>query len=824
MAQTIGLILGLAYLCGLLATSVAGGQSVVLGLGVLLALVIGLWQQQWQVRYRAQLRRQRLNNGADTGRALPNAALKAAPPIFLTLPITIWLIAGLVAVVASFYLQVRMPQPTAQDISQLVLQGSNAQDTVVTVRGEVTSAPRITRSGRAQFWLRATQVNEITGNDQPIAVSRDVTGKVYVTVPILQATGLHPNALLAVTGNLYQPQPPINPGGFDFATYLARQGAFAGLKGRYLSFQSDPSAWGLWKLRRKMVQAQVTRLGVPEGAVLSAMVLGRRAVDLPYDIRDQFVQVGLAHTLAASGFHVSLLLGLVLALVRRGRPWLKFGLGTLTLLSYVGLTGGSPSVLRAALMGTAALVALLAERKVRPLNVLLGVAILLLIINPLWIWDLGFQLSFLATLGLLVTVPAIVNRLNWMPPVLATSFAVPLAASIWTLPLQLYAFHVLSPYSIVVNLLTAPLITVLTLGGMVSAMAALILPVLGGAVAGLLYYPLQALIGIVGFFNQLSGNSIAVGEIELIQLVALYSIIGWVWWQSSRQATLTRRRRSSIGLYAALETVIRWIFRPTLVGFAMATLMLAIPVWYTRAFQFQATVLATPGEPILVIQDRGNTTLVNSGSQNTAQYVVLPFLKSQGVNQIRWSVATHSGLGLSIGWPTILEQMPIVTFYDNPSSKQTYYVSNQVIQDALVTRQVDYEPLTLRETTALDSTQVQLLNSEVPVVQLMIGDQRWMLLGDVDLDDQILLAQKTRLPRVQVLWWSGAALKPKFLQVLQPQVAIASSNSIDPDTAEQLRRNQVQVFWTGRDGALQWTPKRGFETTLGSDETDGAFL
>ncbi|MGL5080438.1 MAG: ComEC/Rec2 family competence protein, partial [Microcoleaceae cyanobacterium] len=666
---------------------------------------------------------------------------------------------------------------------------------------------------------RAIQVNEIAGNNQPIEVSQEVSGKVYVTVSPLQATGLYPNLLIAVTGNLYQPRPAANPGGFDFTAYLARQATFAGLKARYLTFQAEPAPqWGWWQLRQRIVQAQVERLGVPRGALLSAMVLGGRAVDLPYDVRDQFVQVGLAHILAASGFHVSLLLGVVLALGKRCTPWIKFWLGLLTLVGYVGMTGCSPSVLRAALMGGAALVALVADRKVKSLGALLMAAVVLLVINPLWIWDLGFQLSFLATLGLLVTVAPMVKRLDWMPPVIASGLAVPLAATIWTLPLQLYAFHIFSPYSIVVNVLAVPFITILTLGGVLSGGLILVWPHLGGMVAALLDYPLQGLMEIVDFFNGLPGNSIATGEIALLQLLALYGINGWIWWHGARRQALNLSSTSSS------SSATRKGLNPSLVGLVMAIAIVGLPAWYTKTTQFQATVLATSGEPILVIQDRGNVTLVNSGSQDTARYTVLPFLQAQGVNQIEWSVATHSRLGLSIGWPTILEQLPVITFYDNPSSKQTYYVSSQVIRDALEARQVAYRPLAVRESVFLDSTQVQLLNAEAPVVQFIIGNQQWTLLGDVVPEDQILLAQKTRLPATQVLWWSGMPLNPTLLKVLRPRVAIASSDSIDPETAELLQRQQTQVFWTGRDGALQWTPKGGFKTTLSSDETDGLFL
>ncbi|NJO72151.1 MAG: DUF4131 domain-containing protein [Oscillatoriales cyanobacterium RM1_1_9] len=196
------------------------------GLGLLLAIAAMVWQRPRRINRQARLQRQRNPKKPDPG-TLSNSKSPPRPSVLLQLPSGIWLAAGIIGLLAGFYLQIRTPQPAVGDISQL-LQARNASNALITVRGEVTSNPRLTRSGRVQFWLRAIQVNEITGNNQPIEVSQEVIGKVYVTVSPLQATGLQPNLLIAVTGNLYQPRPAVNPGGFDFPAYLARQGRLLG--------------------------------------------------------------------------------------------------------------------------------------------------------------------------------------------------------------------------------------------------------------------------------------------------------------------------------------------------------------------------------------------------------------------------------------------------------------------------------------------------------------------------------------------------------------------------------------------------------------------
>ncbi|WP_143167857.1 ComEC/Rec2 family competence protein [Chroogloeocystis siderophila] len=666
----------------------------------------------------------------------------------------VWLIAGIIGLLASLYFQARTPQPATNDISRLITN----QQQVVTVQGEITSTPRLTRSQRGQFWLAASWLEE-----------NKVTGKVYVTVPLLQATGLYPGQKIVVSGVLYQPATATNPGGFDFRAYLAREGAFAGLSGRRVEIaqgQETPN-WGWWKIRQKIVRSQVRWLGSPSGPLVSSMVMGGRAVDLPYDIRDLFVQVGLAHALAASGFQTSLILGVMLGLLRRFSVVLQTVFAGGALLLFLGLTGVQPSVLRAVVMGFAVLVAIGTKRKVKPLGSLLFAATLLLIFNPLWIWDLGFQLSFLATLGLIVTVPPLIKCLDWLPVVIAALIAVPLSAALWTLPLQLQVFGVVPLYSLAVNILSTPLISVISIGGIISAIACLIYPLAGSALAWLLYYPTHFLIGLVEFFAQLPGNSIAVGKISVWQLLIVYALIILAWLQPSW-----------------------WQKRSWLIGVMIIGIIL-IPIWHNQATVFRATILAT-SDPVLVLQDQGKVLLVNSGNRNTVQFSILPFLQQQGVNQIEWAIATDRKTNHR-SWEEISQRLPVRNFYTS----------------------------TEKQTSVAGATKIQIDND---VLQLQIKEQTWILLDDVAPEKQQHLAFTKKLPRAQVLWWSGEVLEKEVIEAVKPEVAIASAIDVDTDTMTLLNQSKIPLFWTGRDGAIQWTPEKGFRATVDEAENSAALL
>ncbi|KAM3111259.1 ComEC/Rec2 family competence protein [Phormidesmis sp. 146-33] len=738
------IILSLAYILGLLATAVPWGGVGVLILGGIAAIALPRF---WK------------------GKLSP----------------TIWIAAGLVGLVASLYFQIRLPQPGAFDISRLV--PTIAEKQTVTASGIITETPRLTRSGNAQLWL---DVNRVDGANSKIAPDR-FRGNLYATVPLLQATGLHPGQTIALTGSLYKPKPATNPGGFDFEAYLAQSGCFAGLKGQSLEVVKAGNPWGWWVIRQKILRSQIAWLGSPEGQLVSAMVLGGRVVDLPFDVKDQFIRIGLCHALAASGFQVSLILGVVLELTKRFSERIQVGCGAFALLIFLGLTGLQPAVLRAVIMGGGLLIGLATKRRVKPLSGLLFAAMILVLANPIWIWDLGFQLSFLATMGLQITVSPLVKRLDWLPTMIATLIAIPIAAYIWTLPLLLYVFGVVSPYSILANIIVTPLISIISIGGMISALLALASPIAGTVSAWLLHYPTFWLLTIVDFFCQLPGNAIAVGTISAFSLIVLYSLIGLPWLRPQFQRHL-------------------WVIE------LAAIALVFVPASYAKATLFQATVLATSQDPILVIQDRGKVALVSSGDEATVRSTLLPFLQKEGINAIDWAISTPSTRRSNSGWTTLLDQMPVRSFYQTAPNSQ--------LTDAIAAQKGRYLPLSVGQRINLQSTSVQPISRNPDILQLQVGDQQWLWLKDSLKNQQVA---SDGLQRHSVLWWSGQAIESDWVEKLHPKVAIAYSHQVDQETVDRLQTHQTRVYQTRQDGAIRWTGKR-FEQTLGIRETDASPL
>ena len=676
--------------------------------------------------------------------------------------------ASIVVILAVVYFQLRSPQPGINDISYQITENKS---NFVTVAGKVLTEPRLTESQRLKFWLKTSEIDN----------QEEVSGKLYITIPLLQGTGIYPGKNISVRGVLYVPKSFSNPGSFDFKAYLARNGTFAGMQGFEVISEDDiEPVWGWWKLRRRIIKSHLSGLGSPVGQLVSSMVLGRKAVDLSPEIRGRFIEAGLAHVLAASGFHVSLLLGILLKVTNRLSSKSQLTIGISTLFAYISLTGLQPSVFRAGLMGAAVLIASAAETKVKPLGSLLLAATIILLVNPLWIRDVGFQLSFLATLGLIITLPALQTKLEWLPPTIATLVAVPIAASMWVLPLLSYVFNSVATYSIIVNIVCTSLIMVISIGGMISAIAALVIPLVGSALSWLILYPTLLLIEITKFFTNLPGSSWAIGKISLGALLIIYALFCLVW--------LSRW----------------WQRRWWLVLLLIATLII-LPIGYNRLNLLKITVLAAKQEQIIVIQDRGKVILVNSGKNNQAKYTVLPFLAQQGINHIDHAIALDEKSNSATQWNAISARATIKSFTtidDSIPNLDTPRTSQRSLNKDIATKSLKIS-----------------INPDLAIIKLQIQEHTWLILGNSDRHNR---HQQTIIQYIQqhdldsqplVLFWSGNNLKSQWLNKLQLQTAIATSAKISHNTIEQLQQKQVELYTTQQDGAISWTPQTGFKTT-----------
>lgn len=445
---------------------------------------------------------------------------------------------------------------------------------------------------------------------------------------------------LRVSGVLLPGEGRRTPGGFDYGFWLRLQGAGGVLAGASVREYAPERGF-----RAHFRTGLGAGLAERERALMEAISLGDKglagrvesAQDSAMTVREAFVRSGLAHLMALSGLHVGLLTAaLLLLLARSPLAGARYPVTLLFLLGYVWLVGPTPSVVRAALMGGAVLLAFWAGRgRPDPPGTVALAALLVLAVQPQWAFDVGFALSFSAVLALLLT-PALLARLPPGPLWLRASLAATLLAELATAPQVAYHFGQLPLVSLPANLLAAPLMAVLVPWGF-------LLGLLGPWAEGLA--PLTrllsgALLGLVDWLGRAPvlpwGQPGAVG----FALYGLFALGAALW----LRGLLPARGALALALAAMLGS--------GLSGTLAARS--AQEVWYLDVGQGDATLLRLHGLRVLV--DGGGTP---RSDFDVGARVVVPALRALGVQALDVVVATHADADHIEGLVSVLRLMPV---------------------------------------------------------------------------------------------------------------------------------------------------------------------
>ncbi len=277
-------------------------------------------------------------------------------------------------------------------------------------------------------------------------------------------------------------------------------------------------------LRQTLDTQIATYLPTPQAQLLSGILLGLKK-DLPAGFRLALRDTSTIHIVVVSGQNLSLMAGLFLPLtwVLSRRIALSLGLGAV--IFYTVLTGVQVPVLRAAVMFSLSFLAMLFGRQRDGAWVLITTGLLMLLVNPKWITDLSFQLSFLATAGVVIVAPIILKRLQFLPSFISQDLAVTTAAQLMVIPIIAQNFHQFSLVSLAANLLvgwTVPFIMIL--GGVMLCLSpistTLAMVVATGANILLTYF-----VYVVEFFAGLPFAWEYVGEKSILFWIGYYFIL-----------------------------------------------------------------------------------------------------------------------------------------------------------------------------------------------------------------------------------------------------------------------------------------------------------
>ena len=419
--------------------------------------------------------------------------------------------------------------------------------------------------------------------------------------------------------------------GFDFPAYLARQGI-----GTVMSFprvtlvtESEGNRISLWLHdgRRSVARSLAEVVAEPQASLGQALLLGLRD-NMPDELVDSFRKTGTSHLLAISGLHVGILLGLSLGasqglLGRRKQLYLAAPLAMIWL--YAAMAGMSPSVARAAIMGSVFLAAMALGRP-RSLLPALGLAgALMVALDPPVLLSVSFQLSFAAMAGIAVMAEPIgswlMARLRGPEedrgaggPLLgfiAYSAAMTVSATVATLPLVAFYFEHLPLVGLPTTLLTLPALPLVLVAQAAAGVLGLFATWLALPFGWLAWAATAYVIEVVEVFARLPGASVETGRFGPALVWAYYGVIALSWylarhasrarawrevlWRTERQKAMARRvARLWVLLPAIAAAVIVW-------AAALSVPDGRLHVTFADVGQGDATLITTPsGKRVLV--------------------------------------------------------------------------------------------------------------------------------------------------------------------------------------------------------------------------------
>ena len=330
----------------------------------------------------------------------------------------------------------------------------------------------------------------------------------------------------------------LNPGSFDFKQYQSDQQIYHQVylkENNYVKLnfiESNQIFSFIFSLKNHTLSILKKYIHHPsELGIAEALLIGYKN-DLDNEIVDAYSKTGVVHIIAISGLHLGLIYLLLIWLLDRvpvikNSRFIKFSILILSLWMFSLLTGSSASVLRSAVMFTCVALGKLFNRESSIYNSLSASAFVLLCFNPNLLWDVGFQLSYLAIFGIVLLQKPIqhfINTKGVFQRKLWEMISITLAAQIFTFPICLYYFHQFPVLFLISNLISVPLSTIILFMEIVLILFSNI-PMIAEFIGAMTEQSIKLLNGFISFISSLPFSNIENIYSDLLSTIILYAFL-----------------------------------------------------------------------------------------------------------------------------------------------------------------------------------------------------------------------------------------------------------------------------------------------------------
>jgi competence protein ComEC len=698
----------------------------------------------------------------------------------------------------------------------------------VRLTGVVADEPDV-RDTYQNLRLRAESMTRLESDGEELAVR----GTVLVRAPRYPERAY--GERLAVTGELETP--PVFEG-FDYRDYLARQGVYSTIRRPRVELieagQGSPFWAALYAFKARAQATIAQMLPEPYAALLTGILLGVET-GIPRELYERFNATGTSHIIVISGFNIAIVGGLLMlvgtkAVGRRRAVWIAIG----GIALYTILVGADAAVVRAAVMGGLFVLALYLGRQAEVRTSLVFAAVVMTAANPYTLWDVGFQLSFAATAGLIWLTPPLERAAErWVGTlagpghargamhVLSEALLVTLAAQIATGPLIVYHFGRFSLISLLTNLLILPVQPlVMTAGGLATLAGMVWLPA-GQVLGWLAWLPLAWTVWVVNWTAAAPLASVTLGHFSPWLLAALYAgLAGPVWWAGRARAE--DEERPTLPALSRLSAMTRAMLAGGVISVALVWLAVAsLPDGRLHV----AFLDVGQGDAILITTPNGRQMLIDGGPGATAT------LWEVGRHMPFWDrsldvvINTHPEADHLAGLPEVLERYRvdqiILPDVENDTALYAAWGEAMAAEGATLVPAQAGARLSLGGDVWAEilhpggaAPAGDRLNDHSVVLRVGLGQVTFLLPGDIEAGVERRLSAEGAALRATVLkaphHGSDTSSCEPFLVAVDPQVAVVSVGADnrfghpDPEVLARYAERGIPVLRTDELGTIEF--------------------
>ena len=650
-----------------------------------------------------------------------------------------------------------------------------------------------------------------------------VSGRLQVRLNSGIDSGRYGDRVL-VSGRLRSPQPARNPGGFDALTYYASRGVHVLMSVRdarsyRVTLRNTSFTWqtGVIDPLRNSIDRSIDRtMRGDSAALLKGILLGARR-QLPEDLLQTFRTIGLAHILAVSGLHIGLItlvIHTLLSVLRLPRNIVVAGtLGVLVLYAFI--TNLTPSVIRATIMAALFLAGRQLDRQTDTVNILAVAAIVILLIWPSALFDLSFQLSFLATYAIITGYPRMKELLperisrseKWWARWLRDGLLVSVAAQFGALPVVAGTFYQVSWMSAVANLFIGPLVFLNTTFGVLTALTGPLAIEIARLFSAANTLVLFAMIHLSKAFSGAPSALVEVPAPSILFFASFYGAGLLLLWKPDGP----RERRARQGLVALCLLLFGYNLLPDR----------SLRITVLDVGQGDAIFIACPNGRTLLVDGGARTPFYDAGAR-----VIVPFMRAKGYRRVDTIIVTHPDLDHYGGLRAVVESVDVGEVLASGIGSESG--SYQAWRDAIERHDIPYRAVVKGDTLAalggvrglflhpdplfLSGTAKPSSNEVSVVLRLSLGEFSMLLTGDIEAKGEAATVRRPSTLKSTVLksphHGSKSSSGTAFLNAVDPEAVAVSAGMYNnfghpsPEVIERYRRRGAEVFRTDEGGAV----------------------